>query len=61
MENTDKTKKQLTVLHEIQQHGRIAKAAKAAGISRRTVWYWRKQDSAFASADEDSITRFNER
>jgi transcriptional regulator with GAF, ATPase, and Fis domain len=30
--------------------GNIAKAAKRAGTSRRTVYYWKKKDEAFAKA-----------
>lgn len=40
---------------ELSETGQVKKACAAAGISRRTAFYWRKLDATFAAAWDEAL------
>lgn len=44
----ERKEKQAIVLKEIAMHGVISRAARRAGVDRRTVFNWRTDDEVFA-------------
>lgn len=41
---------QQQVLKELRQHGNVSRAARAVGISRRTIHRWQTSDAVFRAA-----------
>ena len=50
-----KTEKKGQVLDELKRHGNISRAARAAGVDRRTIGFWRERDRVFDAAATKAI------